>query len=40
MNREIRNVDEEWVDFSNEYHMGAERYFKYFSENVRWEIGG
>lgn len=30
MNREIRTVDEEWVDFSNEYHMGEERYYKYF----------
>lgn len=32
MNREIRTVDEEWVDFSNEYNMGAERYYKYFDE--------
>lgn len=32
MNREVKDVDEEWVDFSNEYHMGAERYYKYFSE--------
>lgn len=30
MNREIRNVDEEWVDFPNEYHMGVERYYNYF----------
>lgn len=28
INREIRNVDEEWVDFPNEYHMGAERYYR------------
>ena len=33
MNRETRSCDEEWVDFSNEYHMGAERYYKYFSED-------
>lgn len=38
MNRETRNVDEEWVDFSNEYHMGVERYYKYFSENELYEV--
>lgn len=38
MNREIRNVDEEWVDFSNEYHMGVERYYEYFSEKELNEI--
>lgn len=32
MNREGKNVDEEWVDFPNEYHMGADRFFKYFKE--------
>ena len=31
MNRETRSCDEEWVDFPNEYHMGAERYYNYFS---------
>ena len=31
MNREIKNVDNEWVDFEGEYHMGAERYYHYFS---------
>lgn len=30
INREIKNIDDEWVDFNNEYHMGAERYYKYF----------
>ena len=30
MNREMKNVDDEWVDFTNEYHMGVERYYKYF----------
>lgn len=30
MNRETRTCDEEWVDFPNEYHMDAERYYKYF----------
>lgn len=32
INRETRNVDNEWVDFSNEYHMGAERYYHYYSK--------
>ncbi len=32
INRETREVDEEWVDFPNEYHMEAERYYKYFKE--------
>ena len=32
INREIKNVDNEWVDFEGEYHMGAERYYSYFSE--------
>lgn len=32
INRETRNVDNEWVDFSNEYHMGAERYYHYFNQ--------
>lgn len=30
MNRETKTCDEEWVDFPNEYHMDAERYYKYF----------
>lgn len=38
INRETRNTDEEWVDFSNEYKMGAERYYKYFTENDINEI--
>lgn len=38
MNREGKNVDEEWVDFSNEYHMGADRYYKYFKEEDMNEI--
>ena len=32
INRETRNVDNEWVDFHNEYHMGAERYYHYFEQ--------
>lgn len=30
INREIKSVDDEWIDFEGEYHMGAERYYKYF----------
>lgn len=32
INRETKDVDNEWVDFSNEYHMGVERYYNYFSK--------
>lgn len=38
INRETRDVEEEWVDFPNEYHMEAERYYKYFSEQELNEI--
>lgn len=38
MNREGKAVDEEWVDFPNEYHMGADRYYRYFSEDEMNEI--
>lgn len=30
INREIKNVDNEWVDFEGEYYMGVERYYNYF----------
>jgi len=30
INREFRDVDNEWIDFEGEYHMGAERYYNYF----------
>lgn len=30
INREIKNIDNEWVDFEGEYHMGIERYYNYF----------
>lgn len=32
MNREIKTVDNEWLDFEGEYHIGAERYYNYFSK--------
>ena len=38
MNREIKKVEDEWIDFSNEYHMGAERYYRYFSKNEIDEV--
>ncbi len=38
INREIKNTDQEWVDFPNEYHMGAERFYKYFSKEELDEI--
>ena len=30
INRETKNVDNEWVDFEGEYHIGVERYYNYF----------
>ncbi len=38
MNLEGKTASEEWVDFDNEYHMGAKRYYKYFSEKELYEI--
>ena len=32
INREFREVDNEWIDFEGEYHMGAERYYNYFKK--------
>ena len=32
INRETRDVDEEWVDFPGKYQMGAKRYFYYHTE--------
>ncbi len=33
MNRETREVDEEWVDFPDEYHMGIDRYYCYYNQD-------
>lgn len=30
INRDVKDVDEEWVDFAGEYHLGVERYYHYF----------
>lgn len=38
INRETKNIDQEWIDFSNEYHMGAERFYKYFTKDELDEI--
>lgn len=32
INRETKEVDNEWVDFEGEYHMGVERYYNYFRQ--------
>ena len=34
MNREIRQVEGEWVDFQGEFHMGIFRFYRYFNFNV------
>lgn len=30
INKEIKEVDNEWIDFEGEYHMGVKRYYNYF----------
>ena len=40
MNRAAHDVDAQWVDFPNEYHMGAERYYHYFDNNEMFRILG
>ena len=32
INREIKKTNNEWVDFDGEYHLGAERFYNYFTE--------
>lgn len=32
INRETKEVDNEWVDFKGEYYMGEERYYNYFRQ--------
>lgn len=32
INRETKEIDNEWVDFEGEYHMGVERYYSYFRQ--------
>lgn len=33
INREIKTIDNEWVDFEGEYHLGVERYYSYFRKD-------
>ena len=33
INRETKEVYNEWVDFEGEYHMGVERYYNYFRQD-------
>ncbi len=40
MNRAASGVDSQWVDFPNEYHMGADRYYHYFDNNEMFKILG
>jgi len=36
INREVKEVDQEWVDFPGVYEMGVDRYFNYFrADDVR-----
>ena len=30
INRETKEVEEEWIDFPGEYHMGIDRYYNYY----------
>lgn len=32
INRDIKSIDNEWVDFEGEYHMGVKRYYSYFTK--------
>lgn len=32
INRQTKIIDNEWVDFEGEYHMGSERYYSYFKK--------
>lgn len=32
MNRENKTVDSEWIDFDNQYNIGVERYYNYFTK--------
>ncbi len=38
INRDTKNVDNEWVDFEGEYHMGVERFYNYFNKDDLDEI--
>ena len=33
MNRQVHDVDSEWLDFKGTYNLGSERFYQYFDEN-------
>lgn len=33
INKEVRKVSDEWVDFDGEYHMGIKRYYHYYTKS-------
>ena len=38
ISRDCKTVDNEWIDFPDEYHLGMERYFNYYSKEEMDEI--
>ena len=38
INREAKSVDQEWVDFPGEYHMGIDRFYYYYNKEDLDEI--
>ena len=38
MNRDIRPVENEWVDFPGAYHMGVERFFQYYDSKEVFKL--
>lgn len=38
ISRDCKNVNNEWIDFPDEYHLGMERYFNYYSKDDMDEI--
>ncbi len=38
IDRETHDIDEQWVDFNDEYKMGAERFYAYYREEAMREL--
>ena len=38
ISRDCKKIDNEWIDFPNEYHLGADRFFNYYSKEQFDEI--
>ncbi len=34
LNRQAKLIDNEWIDFDNEYHLGEKRFYNYFSKET------